>query len=170
VQLAKLRGHRVIGSAGSDDKVAYLIDELGLDVAFNYKTAPVAEQLRRVAPDGIDVYFDNVGGDHLDAALVTLRKGGRVAICGTISEYDEDEPPPGPRHLFMAVAKDLTLRGFRGSSHVDKLDEMMTVVGGWLHDGKLRVRETVVEGLERAPLALAGLMRGDNTGKTVVRI
>jgi NADPH-dependent curcumin reductase CurA len=170
VQLAKLRGHRVIGSAGSDAKVAYLLDELGLDAAFNYKGAPVAEQLQRVAPDGIDVYFDNVGGDHLDAALVTLRKGGRVAICGTISEYGENEPPPGPRHLFMAVAKDLTLRGFRGSSHVDKLDEMTSVVGGWLREGKLRVRETVVDGLEHAPLALAALMRGDNTGKTVVRI
>jgi NADPH-dependent curcumin reductase CurA len=170
VQLAKLRGNPVIASAGSDEKVAYLLEELGADAAFNYKSEAVLTQLRRAAPDGIDVYFDNVGGDHLDAALVTLRKHGRVAICGAISEYDADEPPPGPRHLFMAVANDLTLRGFRGSSHVDKLDEMMRVVGAWLRDGRLRVRETVVDGLEQAPLALAALMRGDNTGKTLVRI
>jgi hypothetical protein len=170
VQMAKLRGHRVIASAGTDEKVAYLLEELGADAAFNYKSEAVLPQLRRAAPDGIDVYFDNVGGDHLDAALVTLRKQGRVAICGSISEYDADEPPPGPRNLFMAVANDLTLRGFRGSSHVGKLDEMMHVVGGWLRDGRLRVRETVVDGLEQAPLALAGLMRGENTGKTLVRI
>jgi NADPH-dependent curcumin reductase CurA len=169
-QMAKIRGHTVVGSAGSDAKVAFLIDELGLDAAFNYRSAPVDEQLRRAAPDGIDVYFDNVGGDHLEAALGWLRKGGRAAMCGTISEYDADEPPPGPRNLFLAVANDLTIRGFRGSSYVDRLDEMTRHVGGWLRDGRLRALETVVEGLERAPLALAALMRGENTGKTLVHI
>jgi NADPH-dependent curcumin reductase CurA len=169
-QMAKIRGHRVVGSAGSDAKVSYLLGELGLDAAFNYKSAPVLEQLRRAAPDGIDVYFDNVGGDHLDAALATLRRRGRIAICGTISEYDADAPPPGPRNLFLAVANELTLRGFRGSSHVRLLDEMTREVGAWLRQGRLKAGETVVEGLERAPLALAALMRGDNVGKTLVRI
>jgi NADPH-dependent curcumin reductase CurA len=169
-QMAKIRGHRVIGSAGSDEKVAYLLGELGLDAAFNYKSRPLPELLREAAPDGIDVYFDNVGGGHLEAALGALRNEGRVAICGTISEYDADDPPPGPSNLFMAVAKNLTIRGFRGSSNVDLLPEMTREVGTWLRDGRLRYRETIVDGLERAPEALAGLMRGDNTGKTLVKI
>jgi len=169
-QMAKLRGHTVIGSAGSDEKVAYLLDELGLDAAFNYKSGALPALLRTAAPDGIDVYFDNVGGDHLEAALGALRKSGRVAICGAISEYDADEPPPGPRNLFLAVANDLTIRGFRGSSNVDLLPEMTREVGAWLRGGRLHYRETIVDGLERAPEALAGLMRGDNTGKTLVRI
>jgi NADPH-dependent curcumin reductase CurA len=170
VQMAKIRGNRVIGSAGSDEKVAYLIGELGVDAAFNYKSGPLPELLRDAAPDGIDVYFDNVGGDHLEAALGALRDFGRVAICGTISEYDADEPPPGPCNLFMAVARNLTIRGFRGSSNVELLPEMTREVGAWLRDGRLRYRETIVDGLEHAPEALAGLMRGDNTGKTLVRI
>jgi NADPH-dependent curcumin reductase CurA len=169
-QMAKIRGSRVIGSAGSDEKVAYLLDELGVDAAFNYKSGPLPELLRNAAPEGIDVYFDNVGGGHLEAALGALRNEGRVAICGTISEYDADEPPPGPRNLFMAVAKNLTIRGFRGSSNVDLLPEMTREVGAWLREGRLRYRETIVDGLEHAPEALAGLMRGDNTGKTLVRI
>jgi NADPH-dependent curcumin reductase CurA len=169
-QMAKLRGNRVIGSAGSDAKVAYLLDDVGVDAAFNYRSGPLPELLREAAPDGIDVYFDNVGGDHLEAAIGTLRRHGRVAICGAISEYDAAEPPPGPRNLFLTVANDLTIRGFRGSSNVHLLPEMTREVGGWLRDGRLRYRETVVEGLERAPEALAGLLRGDNTGKTLVHI
>jgi NADPH-dependent curcumin reductase CurA len=169
-QMAKLRGNRVIGSAGSDAKVAYLLDELGVDAAFNYRSGLLPELLREAAPDGIDVYFDNVGGDHLEAAIGALRRHGRVAICGAISEYDASEPPPGPSNLFLTVANDLTIRGFRGSSNVHLLPEMTRDVGGWLRDGRLRYRETVVEGLEQAPEALAGLMRGDNTGKTLVHI
>jgi hypothetical protein len=169
-QMAKIRGHRVIGSAGSDEKVAYLRDELGLDAAFNYKRGALADLLRVAAPDGIDVYFDNVGGDHLEAAIAALRKQGRVAMCGAISEYDAAEPRPGPSNLFLAVANDLTLRGFRGSSHVGLMAEMAREVGGWLRDGRLRYRQTVVEGLERAPDALARLLRGDTTGKTLVRV
>ena len=170
VQMAKIRGHRVIGSAGSDQKVAYLLDELGLDAALNYKRGPLPELLRRAAPAGIDVYFDNVGGSHLEAALGALRKHGRVVMCGAISEYDASVPVPGPSNLFLAVANDLTLRGFRGSSHVHLMDEMTRVVGGWLRAGQLRYEQTVVEGLERAPDALARLLRGDTSGKTLVHI
>jgi NADPH-dependent curcumin reductase CurA len=169
-QLAKLHGHRVIGSAGSDEKVRYLLDTLGLDAAFNYKRGALTELLEAAAPDGIDVYFDNVGGDHLEAALGALRKRGRVALCGAVSEYDTSEPVPGPSNLFLAVANDLTLRGFRGSSHVALMDEMVREVGGWLRAGRIRYEQTVVEGLENAPEALARLLRGDAKGKMLVRI
>jgi NADPH-dependent curcumin reductase CurA len=169
-QLAKIRGNRVIGSAGSDEKIAYLLGELELDAAFNYKAGPLPELLREAAPGGIDVYFDCVGGDHLEAAIGALRKNGRVAMCGTISEYDAATPPPGPSNLFLCVAKDLTIRGFRGSSYARLMGDMMRDVGRWLHEGRIKYRETVVEGLENAPDALAGLMRGDNTGKTLIKI
>jgi len=169
-QMAKIRGHHVIGSAGSDEKVAYLVDELCLDNAFNYKSGPLPELLSAAAPDGIDVYFDNVGGGHLEAAIGALRKGGRVVMCGAVSDYGASGPTPGPGNLFLAVANDLTIRGFRGSSNVDLLPEMTGEMSGWIRDGRLRYRETVVDGLEHAPAALAGLLRGDNTGKTLVRI
>jgi NADPH-dependent curcumin reductase CurA len=169
-QFAKLRGHRVIGSAGSDEKVAYLLDELGLDAAFNYRTAPVAELLRRAAPDGIDVYFDNVGGDHLEAALGALRRRGRVALCGAVSSYELTDPPPGPRNLFQATAKDIMLRGFRGSGYVDRMDEMRREVGEWLRSGRLRYRESIIRGLEQAPAALVKLLAGETIGKTLIEI
>jgi NADPH-dependent curcumin reductase CurA len=169
-QIAKLRGHRVVASAGTDEKVRHLRDDLGVDAAFNYRAGPLPDLLRRAAPDGIDVYFDNVGGDHLRAAIGALRPGGRVAICGMISQYDSDEPPPGPDNLMLAVTKSLTIRGFRASGLTGLLPEMSRELGGWFRDGLLRGRETVVEGLARAPEALAGLLRGDNTGKTLVRV
>ena len=167
-QFAKLRGHRVIGSAGSDEKVSYLLDELGLDAAFNYRTGPVADLLRAAAPDGIDVYFDCVGGDHLEAALGALRRWGRVALCGAVSQYGC--AAGGPANLFQATANDLTLRGFRGSSYLNRMDDMVRDVSGWLADGRLRYCETIVDGLERAPEALARMLAGDTIGKTLVRI
>jgi NADPH-dependent curcumin reductase CurA len=166
-QIAKLRGHRVIGSAGSDEKVRHLLDDLGLDAAFNYRRGPVAELLRNAAPDGIDVYFDNVGGDHLEAALDTLRRRGRVALCGAVSEYEADGAAPGPRNLFQATANDLTLRGFRGSSHLHRMDD---VIRGRLADGRLHYEQTIVDGLEHAPDALARMLAGETLGKTLVRI
>jgi NADPH-dependent curcumin reductase CurA len=170
VQLAKVRGHRVVASAGSPDKVAYLRDELGVDAAFDYKSGPLPDLLAAAAPDGIDVYFDNVGGDHLAAGLTALRAWGRVALCGAVSEYGAPAPVPGPDNLFLAVAKNLTLRGFRGSSYVHLRAEMEGAIAPLLRDGRLRYPETVVDGLEHAPEALARLLRGDTFGKTVVRI
>jgi NADPH-dependent curcumin reductase CurA len=167
-QFAKLRGHRVIGSAGSDEKVAYLLDELGLDAAFNHRAGPVAELLRAAAPEGIDVYFDCVGGDHLEAALGALRRWGRVALCGAVSDYGRTARGPG--NLFQATANDLVLRGFRGSSYLHRMGDMMRDVSGWLADGRLRYRETIVDGLERAPEALARMLAGETIGKTLVRI
>jgi NADPH-dependent curcumin reductase CurA len=169
-QFAKLSGHRVLGSAGSDAKVAYLLDELGLDGAFNYRRRPVGELLRAAAPDGIDVYFDNVGGEHLEAALDALRPFGRVALCGAISQYERTGAPSGPRNLFQATANNLSLRGFRGSSHVARMAEMQARVAAWLHDGRLRYRESVVDGLEQAPDALVAMLAGEMVGKTLVRI
>jgi NADPH-dependent curcumin reductase CurA len=169
-QFARLRGHRVIGSAGSPEKVAHLLDDLGLDAAFDHRAGPVAEQLRAVAPEGIDVYFDNVGGDHLEAALECLRPGGRVALCGAISTYEQTGRAAGPGNLFLATSKNLTLRGFRGSSHLALLPEMQRAVGGWLRDGLLHVRETVVDGLEHAPAALVAVLAGQTVGKTLVRL
>ena len=131
-QIARLRGHWVIGSAGPEEKVRYLLDELGLHAAFNYRDGPVVDRLREAAPDGIDVYFDNVGGDHLEAALATLRGWGRVALCGAISEYESVAPTAGPRNLFQATANNLTLRGFRGSAYQHRLPDVVRDLGGWL--------------------------------------
>jgi NADPH-dependent curcumin reductase CurA len=167
-QIAKLRGHTVIGSAGTDAKVAHLVGDLGLDAAFNHRDGPVAELLRATAPDGIDVYFDNVGGDHLEAAVGALRRGGRVALCGAVSEYEA--PRPGPANLFRAVTHELSLRGFRGSSHVGRLGAVQRELAGWMRAGRLRCTETVVDGLERAPEALALMLAGRTSGKTLVRI
>jgi NADPH-dependent curcumin reductase CurA len=169
-QIAKLRGaSRVVGSAGSAAKVRYLVDELGFDAAFNYKDGPVREQLRRAAPGGIDVYFDNVGGEHLEAAVAALRPHGRVALCGAISQYN-DPHPRGPRNLSLAIGKRLSLRGFIVFDHNDRFPALVEEAGGWLRDGKLRLDETYVEGIENAPEALLGLLRGENIGKMLVRL
>jgi hypothetical protein len=169
-QIAKARGSRVIGSAGSSEKVSYLLDELGFDAAFNYKDGEVGELLADAAPDGIDLYFDNVGDDHLDAALGLMRDFGRIAMCGAISLYNATELPPGPRSLPQIIRGRLTVRGFIVSDHFDRMGDFVRDVGGWVREGKIRYRETVVEGIENAPDAFIGLLRGDNTGKMVVKL
>jgi NADPH-dependent curcumin reductase CurA len=169
-QIAGLKGaSRVVGSAGSDAKVARL-RELGFDAAFNYRNGPVAEQLREAAPDGIDVYFDNVGADHLEAAIERLNNGGRIAMCGAIAAYNATEPPCAPRNLFLAVGKRLTMRGFIIGDHSSRMRDMIAEVGGWLREGRIAADETVVDGLENAPAAFIGLLRGENTGKMIVRL
>jgi NADPH-dependent curcumin reductase CurA len=169
-QIAKLKGAaRVIGSAGTDEKVRWL-REIGFDAAFNYRTASVLEQLRAAAPDGIDVYFDNVGADHLDAALVILKTHGRVAMSGAIANYNATEPPPGPTNMGLVITKRLTLRGFIVIDHQARTPDMMAEVSGWLRAGKLFHTETVVDGLDNAPAAFINLLRGANTGKMIVRL
>lgn len=165
-QIAKLTGSRVVGSAGSPAKVSWLREELGID-AFDYH-AGLDEGLRRLAPGGVDVYFDSVAGEHLEAALDHLNRRGRVAMCGSISEYESEGK--GPRNLFLAVSKDLTLRGFRGSSNLHLMAEMQERMTGWLRTGELVHTETVFDGLESAPDALAAMIAGRTTGKTLVRI
>ncbi|MFG1806268.1 NADP-dependent oxidoreductase [Streptomyces sp. NPDC049040] len=170
-QIARLKGAgRVIGSAGSDEKCALLVEEYGFDAAFNYKNGPVAAQLKAAAPDGIDVYFDNVGGEHLEAAISALRVHGRAALCGAIAQYNDTEPPPGPRNLGLLIGKRVTLRGFLVGDHQDLKPDFVRDVGGWLRDGQLRYRETVVTGIDQAVAAFLGMLRGENTGKTVVAL
>ncbi len=169
-QIAKLRGHVVIGSAGSDEKVAYVRDELGFDAAFNYRDGSVFSLLHAAAPEGVDVYFDNVGGEHLEAAIGALRLRGRIAMCGSISAYIATEPPPGPRNMSQFVAKRLTLRGFLVRDHEHRRPAFEQEVGGWLREGRIVARETIVDGIERAPQAFIDLLRGANTGKMLVRL
>jgi hypothetical protein len=170
-QFARLRGaKRVIGSAGSADKVRFVTSQLGFDAAFDYHAGPVADQLRDAAPDGIDLYFDNVGGEHLQAAIDTLHTHGRVALCGSISGYNATERPAGPNNLGLAVGKRLTLRGFIVLDHYDLAAEFAQTVGGWLRSGQLHVQETVVDGLDNAVSAFIGLLRGANTGKMIIHL
>jgi NADPH-dependent curcumin reductase CurA len=169
VQIAKLRGHVVIGSAGSAAKVRFLRDTLGCDEAFCYRDGPVTELLRAAAPDGIDVYFDNVGGDHLEAALDVLRTRGRVALCGAISDYNRGEAV-GPRNLFNAVAKGLTLRGFLARMYADQLDVFRREMRTWLAEGRITYPETLIDGIEQAPGALISQLAGENVGKVLVRL
>ncbi|MDT0612043.1 NADP-dependent oxidoreductase [Streptomyces lancefieldiae] len=170
-QIAKLKGaSRVIGSAGSDEKVKLLVDEYGFDAAFNYKDGPVAEQLRAAAPDGIDVYFDNVGGDHLEAAIGSLNRGGRIAVCGMISVYNNTEPAPGPKNLARLIQTRGRIEGFLVGDHYDLQPQFVQEVGPWIRSGELKYRETVVEGIENNLEAFLGVLRGDNTGKMIVKL
>ncbi|MFF9374767.1 NADP-dependent oxidoreductase [Streptomyces griseoluteus] len=170
-QLARLKGaSRVIGSAGSDEKVRLLVDEYGFDAAFNYKDGPVGEQLREAAPDGIDVYFDNVGGDHLQAAIAELNLHGRIAICGAISVYNNTEPAPGPNNLTRLIQTRGRIEGFLVGDHYDLQPEFVREVAPLVASGKLKYRETVVDGIENTLEAFLGVLRGDNTGKMIVKL
>ena len=163
-QIAKLKGLRVIGSAGSEEKVEWL-RSLGVE-AFDYKQTRVKEALA----DGIDVYFDNVGGEQLEAALTALRPFGRVIACGGISRYNDTRAEPGPRNMNFIVTKRLRVQGFIVTDHTERFGEFIREVGPWVADGRLAYRETVLEGIESIPQAFVGLFRGANTGKMLVRV
>lgn len=167
-QLAKRRGCTVIGSAGSDAKVAMLTSELGFDAAFNYRNGPVVKQLMAAAPDGIDVYFDNVGGDHLEAAIFAARNFARIIACGQIAGYNE--PTPGPRNMAMLISKRLTIRGFIVSDHEAQRQTFEAEMTGLLARGAVKSRETIVHGLDAAPAAFIGLFGGANVGKMIVTL
>ncbi|WP_049580217.1 MDR family NADP-dependent oxidoreductase, partial [Streptomyces sp. SBT349] len=170
-QIARIKGAaRVIGSAGSEEKVRLLIEEYGFDAAFNYRDGPVAEQVAAAAPEGIDLYFDNVGGDHLEAALSALKTHGRAVLCGMIGQYNDADPPAAPRNLAVAVGKRLRLEGMLVADHAALLPRFTEEVAGWLASGELRYRETVVEGIESAVDAFIGMLRGVNTGKMIVNL
>lgn len=169
-QLAKFCGCRVIGSAGSAEKVAFLLEECGFDRAFNYKEGPVLEQLQRNAPDGIDVYFDNVGGESLEAALAVLRLHGRIIACGSITGYNAEHPLPGPANLFNITTKRLTMKGLMVFDWMDRQAEFLKEVGGYYRAGQLQHKETVVEGIDQAIPAFIGLFQGQNIGKMVVKL
>ncbi|MGP3916709.1 NADP-dependent oxidoreductase [Nonomuraea sp. 10N515B] len=170
-QLArKLGASRVIGSAGGTLKAKKLVQDFGYDAAIDYRAGSVAEQLAEAAPDGIDVYIDHVGGDHLVAAIDALRHGGRIAMVGAISSYNATEPVPGPSNLFILAAKDATLRGMLINSYFHLFPEWIAKAAGWLADGSLYTEVTVAEGIERAPSAFMDMMRGGNVGKMLVRL
>lgn len=170
-QIAKLLGAgRVIGSAGTDEKVDLLTRKYGYDAAFNYKNGPVAMQLADAAPDGIDVFFDNVGGDHLEAALGAFNTGGRAALCGAIAGYNSEDAAPGPSNLANIITRGLTLKGFTLGSYLHLAPEFNQHMSGWFGEGRIAYDETVVDGIENAVDALLDMMRGANVGKMVVRI
>lgn len=161
---------RVIGSAGSAEKVAYLTDELGYDAAFDYHDGPVVKQLAEHAPDGIDVYFDNVGGEHLEAAIAHMNDFGRLALCGAIAGYNATAPEPGPRNMWAVITRRLRLQGFIVTDHNDLAKEYLGLAAGWLNEGRLTYRETFVDGLDHAVDAFLDLHRGANIGKMLVRL
>jgi NADPH-dependent curcumin reductase CurA len=170
-QIAKLKGCYVVGSAGSDEKVAWLVDEAGIDAAFNYKTTPdVIAEVGRHFHKGIDVYFENVGGVHLEAALEHMNPGGHIVMCGMISMYNAVNPVPGPVRMTFIIQKKLTVRGFIVSDHFDKFNSFTADMGRWIADGKIKWKETIVDGIETAPEAFIGLFEGANFGKMIVKV
>ncbi len=170
-QIARnLGASRVVGSAGSAEKVAYVTEELGFDAAFDYHDGPVRRLLREQAPDGVDVYFDNVGGEHLEAAIDSMRDFGRIALCGAIGDYNLTEAPAGPRNMWLAVARRLRLQGFIVTDHHDLTREYLTRATAWMREGRLEHRETYADGLDHAVDAFLDLQRGANIGKMLVRL
>jgi len=169
-QIARIVGCRAGGTAGSDEKVRWLVDELGFDAGINYRTQDLEEALAATCPDGIDVYFDNVGGDHLQAALNHLNAFGRIPACGSISGYNNEQPVPGPNNLAAIVRKRLTIRGFIVSDHADRREDFERDMSEWLRDGRVRYRETIFDGIDRAVDAFIGLLDGENIGKMLVRV
>ncbi len=170
-QIAKLKGCRVVGSAGSAAKVHWLREVAGVDAAFNYKEVDsLTAEVGRHCPQGIDVYFENVGGAHLEAALEHMNMRGRIVLCGMISQYNDTTPSSGPRNLRLAVRKRLTLTGFIVSDHADRQPQFYADMGSWIAAGKIRWQETIVDGIENAPKAFLGLFTGENIGKMLVRL
>ena len=168
-QMAKIAGCRVVGSAGSAEKLEWLA-ELGFDAVFDYRSHPVRDSLAAAAPEGIDIYFDNVAGDHLEAAIGQMRPHGRIVACGSISRYNALEPAAGPRNLFMVVTKRLRMHGYIITDHYDRFPEFLEKARQWVREDRLRYRETIIDGIENAPAALLGLFRGENVGKMLVKV
>ncbi|WP_309082019.1 NADP-dependent oxidoreductase [Zhihengliuella sp.] len=170
-QIARLLGAgRVIGSAGSAEKVELLTGKYGYDAAFNYKDGDVRELLAEAAPEGIDVFFDNVGGDHLEAAMAAFNDGGRGALCGAISGYNTTEKPAGPDNMANMITRGLTLKGFTLASYFHVAPEFQEKMSGWFAEGKISYDETVVDGIENTVDAFLDMMRGGNIGKMLVRV
>lgn len=170
-QIAKIKGCRVVGVAGSDAKISWLLDELGFDAAFNYKTAEDFDgKLEELCPNGIDVYFDNVGGAITDAVLRLINTGARIAVCGQISQYNLEKPEVGPRWLGQLVVKQAKVQGFLVSAYAERFPEGRRQLARWLKQGKLKYREDVAQGIESAPQAFIGMLQGENMGKQLVQL
>ena len=171
VQIAKIKNCRTIGSCGSDEKVDYLTNELGLDGAFNYKTQSIARSLHELLPEGIDVYFENVGGAHLDAAMGQMRALGRVPVCGMISAYNtKGARSEGVTTLSNMIYNRVTMKGFVVYEFFDMRDQFLADMRQWIAEGKMKYQETIMQGVENAPNAMIGLLQGENSGKMLVQI
>ncbi|MBX9607245.1 MAG: NADP-dependent oxidoreductase [Gammaproteobacteria bacterium] len=169
-QIAKLKGCRAVGIAGSDEKCRWLVDELGFDAAINYRTEDLPAALARTCPQGIDVYFDNVGGSILDACLKRMNLNGRIPTCGLISSYNATAPVPGPYNYDMMLMQRLKIQGFIVMDYANRYPEAIQALAGWMAAGKIKVRQDVVDGLEHALTALKKLFTGANTGKLMIRV
>jgi len=168
-QVARHMGARVVGIAGSKEKCDYAVRELGFDACVNYRDGDLVGQLKASCPNGVDAYFDNVGGSTLEAVTLNLAMGARIVLCGMIEAYSMDTPPPGP-WLGPIVGARATMKGLVVYDHIHRLPEMTRVIGRWMHDGSFRWKEDIAQGLERAPEAFCRLMRGQNFGKSLVQI
>jgi leukotriene B4 12-hydroxydehydrogenase/15-oxo-prostaglandin 13-reductase len=169
-QIAKIVGCRAVGIAGSDEKVAWLLNDLGFDAAFNYKTTPnYVEALKQHCPNGIDCYFDNVGGDITDAVFPVLNSKSRIAVCGQIAQYNSAKPEPGLRNFIYLLSKQIRAEGFLVFQFTDRYPEGVAQMSKWISEGKLKYREQIVEGFEKTPAAFIGMLRGENTGKMLVK-
>ncbi len=170
-QIAKIKGCRAVGLAGTDEKCAWIAGELGFDGAINYKSENVAKAIKRHCPDGVDIYFDNVGGEVLQAALFNMRRRGRIVCCGVVSQYDTATPAPGPYGVpGLLVIKRLRMEGFLVLDYEDRRAEAEAALGAWVADGRLKSRVDLIEGLENAPAGLIGLLHGANIGKRMIRV
>lgn len=169
-QIGKIKGCRVVGIAGSDQKCRWLVEELGFDAAFNYKTANLSDRLNELCPDGIDIYFDNVGGPITDAVIARMNLFGRISICGQISQYNSERAEQGPRLLFHFVIRRLMARGFLVFDFFDRYGEGLRQMTEWVRTGQLKYREHFFHGIEQMPAAFIAMLQGENTGKMLVRI
>ena len=169
-QVAKLRGARVVGIAGGATKCAYLTDELGLDAAIDYKAGPIDAALAEATPEGIDVYFDNVGGETLDASLMRINRKARIVICGGISQYGDMTTAAGPSNYLQLISKSASMVGFTMLDYLHRIPGAVGELAGWIDDGSLVHRQHVLDGIEQFPEALRMLFRGDNHGKLLVRV
>jgi len=169
-QIGKIVGCRVVGIAGGEEKCRWLTEELGFDGAIDYKSEPVLESLKRHCPKGIDIYFENVGGEILDAVLSLINIKARISLCGLISQYNATKPAPGPYNLVQLVIKRARMEGFIVMDYLDRAEEAMTALGQWFREGKIKYRVDVVDGLEHTPRALNKLFDGSNKGKLIVKV
>ena len=169
-QIAKIMGARVVGLAGTPEKCRWVTEELGFDECIDYRAESISAGLKRTCPNGIDVYFDNVGGETLDAVLARINDHARIILCGAISQYDSDTPAPGPANIINAISRRALLKGFIILDHMDRAAEASQAMGQWMAEGRLQVRTHVLDGLDAAPEALQGLFSGANFGKTLVRV
>jgi NADPH-dependent curcumin reductase len=168
-QIAKIKGCRVIGTAGSDEKCTHVVKDFGFDACINYKTEDLKEALKAACPNGIDIYFDNVGGDVLEAVLKRINVHARIPLIGLISQYCDAKPRPGP-NLGSVLANRALIQGMIIFDHTDRMPEFLPVMSQWIREGKIRYREDIVQGLENAPRAFIGLLQGENIGKRIIQV